>query len=73
MKSATSDLLGCPICHTQLAFQGADGEPILTGTLTCPRCFKDYPILNGIPYFIQTAELTCFNRRFSRLYPTFRT
>lgn len=52
MNFATLDLPGCPICHTRLAFQGVDGEPILTGTLTCPRCSKDYPILNGIPYFI---------------------
>jgi SAM-dependent methyltransferase/uncharacterized protein YbaR (Trm112 family) len=71
MKSTTLDVLVCPICHMPLALQGADGEPILTGTLTCPRCSKDYPILNGIPYFIKTADLTGFNRRFSRLYDWF--
>lgn len=71
MKSATLDLLACPICHTPLEFRGADGEMIITGALTCPPCSKEYPILNGIPYFIQTAELTGFNRRFSRMYDWF--
>ena len=72
MKSVTLDLLACPRCHTPLAIQGADGgEAILTGTLTCPRCSKDYPILNGIPHFIQSAELTGFNRRFSHMYDWF--
>jgi ubiquinone/menaquinone biosynthesis C-methylase UbiE/uncharacterized protein YbaR (Trm112 family) len=71
MKSTTLDLLACPICHTPLEFRGTDGEAILTGTLTCLQCCKDYPILNGIPYFIQTAELTGFNQRFSHMYDWF--
>jgi ubiquinone/menaquinone biosynthesis C-methylase UbiE/uncharacterized protein YbaR (Trm112 family) len=72
MKSGTLDLLACPICHNRLTFQGPQGgKTILTGTLTCPHCSKEYPILNGIPYFIQTSELTGFNRRFSRMYDWF--
>ena len=71
MKSTTIDLLACPNCKMPLAFIGTDGEIILTGNLTCLQCCKDYPILNGIPYFIQTAELTGFNRRFSRMYDWF--
>ena len=71
MKSATLDLLACPLCHTQMTIPLANGEPILAGTLTCSHCSKDYPILNGIPHFIQSAELTGSNRRFSRMYDWF--
>ena len=71
MKSTTIDLLACPNCQMPLVFIGTDGEIILTGNLTCLQCRKDYPILNGIPYFIQTAELTGFNRCFSRMYDWF--
>lgn len=71
MKSTTVDMLACPNCQMPLVFKGVDGEMILSGTLTCLQCCKDYPILNGIPYFIQTAELTGFNQRFSRMYDWF--
>lgn len=70
MKRSTLDLLACPICHAALTFGGQE-DPIQTGTLTCHRCSKDYPILDGIPRFIQPAELTGFNQRFSRLYDWF--
>jgi ubiquinone/menaquinone biosynthesis C-methylase UbiE/uncharacterized protein YbaR (Trm112 family) len=71
MKSSTLELLACPLCHTALDMERLDGEPILTGALTCPSCSKEYPILNGIPYFIQPAELTGFNQQFSHLYDWF--
>ena len=72
MKSVTLDFLACPLCHKPLAIHGADGgDAILTGTLTCSHCSNDYSILNGIPHFIQSAELTGFNRRFSHMYDWF--
>jgi len=71
MKRTTVDLLACPVCHGQLEFKGGDGTAILKGTLTCSRCRKDYPIVDGIPHFIQLEALTGFNRRFARMYDWF--
>ena len=71
MKRTTVDLLACPVCHGQLEFKGGDGTAILKGTLTCSRCRKDYPIVDGIPHFIQLEALTGFNRRFARMYDLF--
>jgi len=71
MKSTTLDLLACPLCRSMLAYKGPEREPILAGVLTCPNCLKEYPLRNGIPCFIQTAELSGFNLRFSRLYNWF--
>ena len=72
MKFTTLDLLACPQCHLPLVIQMVDREKsILSGALTCPHCSKEYPILKGIPYFIQPAELTGFNRRFSQMYDWF--
>ena len=42
-----------------------------TGTLTCGRCGRAYPIVDGIPHFIEPAALTGLNRRFSWLYDWF--
>ncbi len=71
MKRTTLDLLACPFCRGCLNFTGADEKTLRAGTLTCPRCKKDFPIVDGIPHFIQPEELTGFNRRFSRMYDWF--
>jgi ubiquinone/menaquinone biosynthesis C-methylase UbiE len=54
-----------------LDFSGADGKTLHTGTLTCSRCKKHFPIVNGIPHFIQPEALTGLNRRFARKYDLF--
>jgi ubiquinone/menaquinone biosynthesis C-methylase UbiE/uncharacterized protein YbaR (Trm112 family) len=71
MKSTTLDLLACPICHNCLDYMGADEKTLHAGTLTCSRCKKPFPIVGGIPHFIQPEELTGFNRRFARMYDWF--
>jgi ubiquinone/menaquinone biosynthesis C-methylase UbiE len=48
-----------------------DEQTIHAGRLVCPRCKRDYPIVGGIPQFIQPEALTGFNRRFSRMYDRF--
>ncbi len=68
MKRTTLDFLACPFCHGCLEYVGADKGTLHTGTLTCPRCKKEYPIVNGIPHFVEAAALTGFNRRFARMY-----
>lgn len=71
MKRTTLDLLTCPFCRGYLDFSGADEKMLQAGTLTCSRCEKHFPIMNGIPQFIQPEALTGFNRRFARMYNWF--
>jgi ubiquinone/menaquinone biosynthesis C-methylase UbiE/uncharacterized protein YbaR (Trm112 family) len=68
MKSTTLDLLVCPTCHNRLEFSGADEKTIQEGTLICSRCEQQFPIVNGIPHFIQREQLTGLNRHFARAY-----
>jgi len=60
-------VLACPVCHGRLALTGAAE----TGTLTCEMCARVYPIVAGIPQFVDPATLTGLNRRFSYLYDRF--
>jgi len=71
MKNITLDLLACPFCHGCLDYAGADEKTLHAGFLICSRCKKDFPIVDGIPYFIQPEGLTGFNRRFAHMYDLF--
>ena len=70
MKQTSLDLLACPACQHALILQ-ADSDDPDAKHLDCPHCMKKYAIMDGIPHFIAPAELTGFNRRFSRLYNWF--
>jgi ubiquinone/menaquinone biosynthesis C-methylase UbiE/uncharacterized protein YbaR (Trm112 family) len=72
MKYTSLEMLACPFCHSHLVIDNAGNErTILSGTLTCPSCSKEYPIQKGIPHFINTSDLTGLNHRFSHLYNWF--
>ena len=71
MKRASLALLACPVCHAGLTMQADQVDPVEKGNLHCLTCQKDYPVLLGIPHFIQSAELSGFNRRFALLYDRF--
>jgi SAM-dependent methyltransferase len=43
----------------------------LGDTLTCAACKRGYPVVAGIPHFIQQDALTGQNRRFAYLYDWF--
>jgi ubiquinone/menaquinone biosynthesis C-methylase UbiE/uncharacterized protein YbaR (Trm112 family) len=61
------DVLACPNCHGVLTGAnpaGGDGYH-------CPACQKDYPVLNGIPHFIEPDEITGWNRRLAGMYDWF--
>src|SRR5512141_1315680 len=68
MKRKTLDLLACPVCHGSLDALVTNEKTIHAGRLVCPRCKSDYPIVGGIPQFIQPDTLTGFNRRFAHMY-----
>jgi len=57
------DVLVCPSCHVPLAMVGE--------TLFCTQCQNIYPIVDGIPHFIEPVQLTGMNQRFSRMYDWF--
>ena len=57
------DVLVCPTCHLSLT-------PLEDG-LHCARCQKTYPVVNGIPQFIQPQALTGLNKRFAQMYDWF--
>lgn len=71
MKRTSLDLLACPTCHSKLEYSGAGTDLIQDGSLLCRSCHRDFTIMEGIPYFIHTNELTGFNRRFAHLYDWF--
>jgi ubiquinone/menaquinone biosynthesis C-methylase UbiE/uncharacterized protein YbaR (Trm112 family) len=61
------DVLACPICHGRLVIAPCQEEE----AYHCPACLRDYPVVEGIPHFIQPAELTGWNRRFAGMYDWF--
>jgi len=71
MKPTSLDLLVCPKCHLDLKYVGEENSNILGGTLICSGCFAKFPILNGIPHFIDPDSLNGYNRRFARMYDLF--
>jgi uncharacterized protein YbaR (Trm112 family) len=55
MKEKLLDLLACPTCREELACSAreVDGEgEIVFGELSCARCIRVFPILDGIPRFV---------------------
>lgn len=63
-RSPALDVLACPECHGVLTIASlaeADGY-------FCPTCQRHYPVVSGIPHFIQPQELTGLNRRFAQIY-----
>ncbi|MFW6150797.1 MAG: methytransferase partner Trm112 [Chloroflexota bacterium] len=51
MKRRMMDILACPICKGELALQidEEEGDEIVTGSLYCPRCRRQYHIVDRIP------------------------
>lgn len=58
MKPDLLEILRCPVCRGELtlAERRREGEEIVEGTLTCPKCRVDYPIEDGIPDLLPPDE-----------------
>lgn len=52
MRRSLLTVLACPDCGRELALDGADGDPVVEGTLRCVGCGARYPIRDGIPRFV---------------------
>ena len=61
------DVFACPECRGALTAVSLQAE----GGYLCPTCQKVYPIVDGIPHFIETQILTGLNKRFSQMYDWF--
>lgn len=53
MKRKLLEILVCPKCKGMLSSSVADRDPIDEGTLECSACNKQYPIINGVPRFVE--------------------
>ena len=72
MKRTTLDLLVCPTCHGELQLQpSTEIGSVENGSLNCLSCQTVYPIIRGIPHFIQEENLTGLNKPFARMYDWF--
>lgn len=51
MRMQLMEILACPVCKGELTLDQteAEGEEIVSGTLTCEACDEAYPIEDGIP------------------------
>src|SRR5438093_8272518 len=53
MKKRLLEILACPECGGDLRLTATDKEEVIEGNLTCAGCSKTYPIINGIPRFVE--------------------
>lgn len=61
------DVLACPECHAALSVIPLGGGD----AYRCSACQKDYPVVDGIPHFIELHEMTGLNKRFAQMYNWF--
>ena len=51
------DILACPVCKGELELSVEEEEKeIVTGSLHCPRCNVDYPIVDSIPNLLPPEQ-----------------
>ena len=60
MQRDLIDILACPADKASLTLtvEHADGDVVVTGTLTCDECGVAYPIRNSIPNLLPTNYST---------------
>lgn len=60
MNRSLLPLLACPDCAAEtpleLTVTALNGDEIIAGDLTCSGCRRRFPIVDGIPRFVETAE-----------------
>ena len=57
MKKEQMDIIVCPVCKGDLKLTVTEEkEEIITGSLHCPKCRADYPIINSIPNMLPPEQ-----------------
>src|SRR5439155_4280136 len=56
MKASALRFLVCPACREalELRARAEEGREVMTGSLVSPRCGREYPIVRGIPRFVDS-------------------
>jgi len=67
LRRPSLDILACPDCRGTLIILPISGGE----AYHCLACQKDYPVVDGIPRFVQPQEMTGLNKRFSEMYDWF--
>src|SRR5437868_7847671 len=59
MKAKLLDHLECPSCASDLTLNvsDVDAQEILNGQLACQGCDAAYPIVRGVPRFVDVAKI----------------
>jgi SAM-dependent methyltransferase len=72
MKPNALKIYVCPTCKSELELraEGTDGVEILTGSLHCRECDTAYPILRGVPRFVDAGR---YASSFGSQWSWFRT
>jgi len=72
LKAGFTDLLRCPSCGGALRCVVGDreGERIVSGSLWCDACGREFPIVAGIPRFVPAEN---YARSFGEQWKRFRT
>jgi uncharacterized protein YbaR (Trm112 family) len=58
MKKELMDILACPVCKGELELtvdEEKEGE-VVTGSLYCPKCGENYPIVDSIPNLLPPEQ-----------------
>jgi uncharacterized protein YbaR (Trm112 family) len=59
MRSTLVDILACPVCKSHpldLTVEKKDDDDVVEGSLRCPQCKAEYPIVDGIPDMIPPKD-----------------
>ena len=58
MKRDLMDILACPVCKgkLELTVDEENEQEIVRGSLYCPRCRVNYPIVDTIPHLLPPEQ-----------------
>ena len=65
------DMVACPGCRSELVFKDAEkvGGEIISGSLFCKKCSREYPIVSGVPcMLLETGKIEDTARGFGELF-----
>jgi uncharacterized protein YbaR (Trm112 family) len=69
MKRDATEYFVCPVDHGELAVDAPDAsaDEIETGALLCRSCGKRWPVVRGVPRFVEGEDYTdTFGRQWTR-------
>jgi len=72
MKLSTLNILACPACKSSLSLTAGerDGAEVMVGSLECRGCNSEFPVVRGIPRFVDADS---YATSFGRQWNWFRT